>query len=628
MCGIAGIVRLDDRPIDRDCAERMLAHLRHRGPDGEGISHHERCTLVHARLSIIDLLSGKQPMHLESGEDASAEAASAGGLHLVFNGEIYNHRQLRELLEKRGHRFHSDHSDTEVLLLGYREWGTELPKHLHGMFAFAIWDADAQRLFLVRDRIGKKPLYLQRTADQITFASLVATLVAGTGSASVCGESLLTFLRYGYPFERSMVAGIEEVPPAHWMSLDRNGTVRTQRYWQPPPVSKATTAMGAVDALHEVLSDSVRSRLQADVPLAAFLSGGIDSSIIAAMAQRHLVDKNSPPLRTFSVAMPQLDYDESSHAQVVADHIGSHHTVLTADPTDAIADLQHLMTVTGEPTADSSLLPTYWLCRATRQHVKVALSGDGGDELFGGYDRYRALRWLRQWRVMVAAMPPSWLGDVNPRSRRTRLRRLVLAARAGADPAQQYHRMIHLFTDDQIRELGVIPADAAMGPTAVPDWSPEQDVVHTAMRWDLTHYLPFELLRKIDRASMAVALEVRCPLLDTQVADLAGHLPSRVLMPGGRPKGLLRALAVQYLPLRIVNRPKRGFAIPIGHWLRTTLRDPLADHILGGQLDGLGFDRRAIRRYFEDHIEQRSDHSHRLFALLQLSLWTQWLRQR
>lgn len=623
MCGIAGIVRFDDERIDLDRARRMLAHLRHRGPDDEGISHHPRCTLVHARLSILDAAGGVQPMHLQADDVAGVKTASAGGLHVVFNGEIYNHRALRRTLEERGHTFQSDHSDTEVLLHGLRQWGDELPRHLHGMFAFAIWDDRAQRLFLARDVTGKKPLYLRRSGNEITFASLIGALCAdrpGTADA----EAMLTFLRYGYPFERSMIQDVEEVLPAHWVSIHRDGSTRMQRYWQPPAMSRSGTALGAVEALRQVLSAAVETRLQADAPLACFLSGGIDSSIIAAMAQQYLDARGEAPLRTFSVAMPDADYDESSHAQSVAKHIGSRHTVLAAQPGEVMDDLARLMSQIGEPTADSSLLPTHWLCRAVRHHAKVALSGDGGDELFGGYDRYRAIRLLSRWRRLFAAWPIGGAQDLNPRSGRTRLRRLVEAARAGPHPAQQYHRMIHLFTEAQIRELGIkMPGDES---PAAPAWPTSADAVHAAMRWDLAHYLPYELLRKVDRASMAVALEVRCPLLDRQVVELASHLPTSVLMPGGRPKGLLRALAIDYLPLPIVNRPKRGFAVPVGGWFRTTLRDSLADHLFDGSLDALGLNRAPVRQYFDEHTRGQADYTHRLFALLQLSLWTKWMK--
>ncbi len=282
MCGIAGIVRFDDQPIDRLRAEAMLKHMLHRGPDGHGISEHPRCTLAHARLAIIDALGGEQPMHAPRHDQM-------GPLHLVFNGEVYNHRELRAKLEKRGFAFRSDHSDTEVLLLGYRAFGEDMPKHMRGMFAFAIWDEDRRLLYMARDRTGKKPLYLRRLNGELAFASLPATLAADPAyRPEVDQAALATYLRLGYPFGSSMIRSTSEVPPAHWMTVDASGETRVQRYWRPPPISHTSTSIGAVDSVGEVLTEAVGVRLEADVPLGCFLSGGIDSSLIAALAQKEL----------------------------------------------------------------------------------------------------------------------------------------------------------------------------------------------------------------------------------------------------------------------------------------------------------------------------------------------------
>ncbi|QDU71372.1 asparagine synthase (glutamine-hydrolyzing) [Mucisphaera calidilacus] len=617
MCGIAGILRHDERPPDRGLLEQMLQRIRHRGPDGQGITDHGRCSLVHARLSVIDLLSGQQPMHV-------TRTDNHGPLHLIFNGEIYNHHNLRRKLTRRGHAFASDHSDTEVLLYGYRQWGQDLPKHLHGMFVFAIWDEDEQSLFLARDRTGKKPLYIQRTENDFRFASLIPALLCGQNTPRINRTALLTFLRYGYTFGDGLLQGIEEVPPAHTLHISRHGERRTERYWRPPPISKSITRLGAVDALREVLTESVDERLESDVPLGCFLSGGIDSSVVAALAQQQLKQRDAPSLRTFSIRIPGAAYDESAKARAVAQHIGAVHTVLDVQPQDIAENLRHIMRLTGDPTADSSILPTYWLCHAARQHVTVALSGDGGDELFGGYDRYRAMRLLRRHGWWLKAIPYGWIPGSSPRALTTKARRLLEAASKGRKPAAHYHDMIHLFRDQQIRSLipGLIETEPIDAPQ-VPDWPGTHDRVHAAMRWDLEHYLPHVLLRKVDRASMAVALEVRCPILDTQVCDLAGHLPDPVLMPHGRPKGLLRQLAAQLIPRHISRLPKRGFAIPLGDWFRTRLTEQLHDAILTGNLDTLGLQRRPIAKWFDQHQSGRFDHTHRLFALWQLALWNQ-----
>ena len=622
MCGIAGIVRFDDCPIDTDRLVAMLASLRHRGPDGLGTTDLGRCALAHARLSILDLARGRQPMQFDDGTVA-----------VVFNGEIYNHRDLRRQLEGLGHAFRSDHSDTEVLLHGYRQWGCDLPRHLEGMFAFAVWDGKARKLLLARDRTGKKPLYFWQRAGEIMFASLVATLLAGDDQRSTPPtdpSALLMFLRLGYTGDRPLLTGIEQLPPAHWLTVDADGTVTCQRYWQAPSPAPLEVPADPLQATHDALDHAVGLRLEADVPLGCFLSGGIDSSIIAALAQRRLAAAGDR-LKTFSVKMPVANFDESTHARAVAEHIGSDYRELVADPSaDVIADLTRLIATAGEPTADSSILPTYWLSRAARQHVKVALSGDGGDELFGGYDRYRALALLRRHRGWLQWVPTALLADARPRSTRTRLRRLVTAAKF-ADPARQYQSMVHIFNEQQIADLAphlvdlIRPDDLAAKFAPAPDWPEHADPTVSARQWDLAHYLPMDPLAKVDRASMAVALEVRCPLLDTNVCELAQRLPTNVLMPGGRPKGLLRQLAATLVPPAIAERPKRGFAVPIGQWFSESLRQPLADRLFNGKLDALGLDSAAVRSYYDQHTSRRADHTHRLFALLELSLWADWL---
>lgn len=621
MCGIAGILRFDDQPIGRRRAEAMLTHMMHRGPDGYGISEHNRCTLAHTRLVIIDKLGGAQPMH-------SAKTGDHGPLHLVFNGEIYNHRTLREKLTRLGHRFSSDHSDTEVLLLGYRAYGDQLPKHLRGMFAFAIWDEDRRELFMARDRMGKKPLYFSRRGPEFSFASLPATIAEGYGeSLTPDPEALRTFLQFGYPFGQSMLKGIDEVRPGHWMLIKPDGGTQTEPYWRPPPISRTSTAIGAVDSVEQVLDEAVSMRLEADVPLGCFLSGGIDSSLVAALAQRRLKASGSEALKTFSITHADTVYDESKQARAIAAHIGSDHTELRADPSDLFADLEQLMQTAGEPSADSGMLPSYWLCKTARPHIKAALTGDGGDELFGGYDRYRALALLARHGWWLRMIPRGLVRGTESRSRRARLRRLLDAAALGPDPARQYGRMIQLFSQPQIASLA---PDLMQGlaPEMIYEWPKEADPAQAAMRWDLAHYLPHELLRKADRSSMAVALELRCPMLDTQVVDLAGHLPTSVLMPDGRPKGLLRKLAARHVPASIINLPKRGFSVPIGRWFRETHQATLADYLSPPVLEGLGILRPEVQRYLKEHTSGQADHTHRLFALLQLTLWGRWMRQQ
>lgn len=619
MCGIAGIVRFDGRPIDPRRLEAMLRQVRHRGPDGEAILSCGRAALAHARLSIIDHVGGAQPM-------SAAATDRFGPVTVVFNGMIYNHRALRGELEVRGHRFSSDHSDTEVLLHGYRQWGHELPTKLDGFFAFAIWDEREQALLAARDRMGKKPLYFCRGDNEISFASLIAALVAGSAGASpvkISHDALRTYLRLGYTFEQSLIDGIEEIPAAHRLMIDSRGGSRLESYWS-PPAWESSSGDDHAPTFHEMLSDAVSRRLEADVPLGCFLSGGIDSSVVAAMAQQELKARGGESLQTFSVRMPELEYDESAYAQITADHIGTRHIVVeTAPRADFMSTLSHLIRQTGEPTADSSLLPTYWVSRAARQHVKVVLSGDGGDEWFAGYDRYHALRvldrhgwWLRH--VPASLTPPD---GRRPDSTRNRLHRLFHAAR-GRTPAARYRSMVHLFREEEISRL--CPGIECEG-VDMPRWPDCDDGVLAAMIWDRSHYLPFDILRKVDRAAMPNALEVRCPLLDTLLVKWAGRISSRALMHDKRLKGLLRQVAEKLLPDAIVQRRKKGFSVPIGRWFRDELRQPLSERLFDGGLTRLGLKRAPIDRMFEQHIHCQADHSHRLFALLTLSIWQDWL---
>ena len=614
MCGIAGILRFDDAPVEQSTLERMQEAIACRGPDGRGTDIALPSAMVHTRLSVVDLMGGHQPMHVPAVD-------RHGELTLVFNGEIYNHRSLRKRLIRRGHQFVSDHCDTEVLLHGYREWGLEIAKHLHGMFAFAVWDARHRTVYLCRDRAGKKPLYYHMGNRQLTYGSMIPAVLAGLESKpDVDINALSEYLTFGYTFDASLFTGVREVPAGHWMLFEADGgELRGERYWQPPPLSRTSTKLGANQAADELIREAVAKRLEADVPLGAFLSGGIDSSLIAAIAQQQLKGQR---LKTFNVAMPDQAYDESPFARAVAEHIGSEHHTLEAKP-DVENDLKHLIDICGEPTSDSSILPTYWLSRATREHVTVALSGDGGDELFGGYDRYRALRLLRRHGWWLRAVPTGVFPAGNQKSIWHRLGRLANAARY-PEQQRQYLDMVRLFSPQQIGWLGV-PSNTVIDEP--PNWEHEVDPAEAARRWDMFHYLPFDLLRKVDRASMAVALEVRCPLLDTQVYDLAGHLPLHVLMPFGQPKGLLRRVAGRYLPASIVRRPKMGFAVPIGNWFRTNLRDMLRGYLLKvDHLETIGFRLGRIERLIEQHESGRFDHTHRLFALLSLSIWMDWAK--
>ena len=615
MSGIAGIMRFDDEPIESARLKRMLAHLRHRGPDGEGISKHGRCALVNARFSIIDLFSGDQPMQLTA-------TASHGPLHAVFNGEIFNHRDMRRKLEQRGHTFSSNHSDTEVLLVGYRQFGTELPKHLHGMCAFAIYDEARRQLLLVRDRTGKKPLYVRHVDGEVMFASLAATLLQGLPkdvSPSINRDVLRTYLSLGYTFAESLIVNVVQLPPAHWMLFEVDGSTSMGQYWQPPPISKTSTALGAADAVEDVLREAVASRLEADVPLGCFLSGGVDSGLVAAMAQRELQRRGDQRLRTFSLRedgfSSEVDGHRDDETAAISAHIGAEHTQLEAGDVDLLADLQRLIAIAGEPLADPAVLPRYWLSRAaSADGLRVALTGDGGDELFGGHRRYQWMRSLNRGGPggFIARAAAHWRG--------------VLHSSAGSDAVSRYRSMLQLFDRPPLNDASSTAGNSTDA-AVLPAWPDEKDVVHAAMRWDLTHTLPFHLLRKVDWTSMAAPLEIRLPMLDTPVCDLAGHLPDRVLMPGGKPKGLLRQVAAKYLPAAVVKREHEGFVSPASAWLRdhTGL---LHERFSDGAFDSLGIDAETARTFVSEHAAGNVDHTTQLLCLLQLSLWYEWLHER
>lgn len=618
MCGIAGIMRFDNQPIDRNRAEALLARVRHRGGDGEAINEHPGAVMVNSRLSIIDPPGGAQPMFERS-------SGKLGNLEVVFNGEIYNHRQLRKLLEKLGHTFTTDHSDTEVLLHGYRQWGSDLPKRLEGMFAFALFDGESRELFLCRDRAGKKPLYFWHTNQQVTYASVAAALMADIqppGNLTINPSALAHYLRFGFLNEHSLISGIREVRPAQWIRIDGQGNIQAEDYWQLPAVSKTSTKQGLVPAIRELIQTAVMRRLESDVPFGCFLSGGIDSAVIAAVACRLLESRGDQRLKTYCVGMPSLGYDERPYARQVAQEIGSDHTELEATPKHVLENLDHLVGLMGEPTSDTSILPMYMLCQSTQDHIRVALAGHGGDELFGGYDRYRALRLLHKhgwWLKKVSAISSS----DQVATRTTHTRRLLRAA-SGESTASQYLRMIELFTPAQLRDMG---ADAAADISLEAAWPDVDDSAKAAMHWDLRQSLPYRLLRSMDRASMALPLEVRCPLLDVRIYELAAHLPSQVLMPGGQPKRLLREAARELVPEKIIRRPKRDFGLPFAEWMRQPLKDEVTARLMQGSLPELGLQTQATEKLLQEHQSGKYDHTTRLFALLTLNAWYDWLKQ-
>ncbi|TVQ53170.1 MAG: asparagine synthase (glutamine-hydrolyzing) [Phycisphaerales bacterium] len=621
MCGIGGILRRDGETIPEEWIERIDARIAYRGPDGEGQFRDRVCiegedgtrtvevALVHRRLSIIDHNTGTQPMVSERGRDETE-----GTLAVVFNGCIYNHRQLRTELESSGHHFTTDHSDTETLLHGYREWGADLTEHLEGMYAFALWDRDQHALVLARDWFGEKPLYIRWGIDGIdsvlAFSSDARSLAELGGRRRPVpprNPRLWTerYLQLGYNFRGATIydgtgGGVRNLPP----------TI-TERIDDLMPRSPKETH--SERDFSDLIERAVSKRLEADVPLGCFLSGGIDSSLIAAFAVA-----NRPDLRTYCVRMPDARYDESEAAAEVAEHLGTHHTTLevTGDPAE---DLQQLVKTLGQPFGDSSLLAAYQVCRAARQYVKVALSGDGGDELFLGYQRHLAARHLYRHRRLLQWIPRRWLRSTHPTSRKHKIARLGAMARDLR--LLGIVSMESIFSQHQIYDLLREPAQS---PVRI---EPGGDPMQALRRFDLVSYLPDDLLMKVDTASMAVALEVRCPFLDRDLVRAALAAPTWQLAPNGRRKGLLRSISRKFLPDHLVDRPKMGFAVPIGEWLSdesTGLHALMRDVLCVNEPFGpIKVDSSAIRRLIEEHVAGTIDHGQRLFALLTLGLWWQ-----
>ncbi len=652
MCGIGGILRTDGGPIDPNWLNIIDARIAHRGPDGcgtftdrveqtiEGATRITEIAFIHRRLAIIDLDDGHQPMlSPPSSPDLQPSAQSPpspeGGIAptdpdliaLIFNGCIYNHRELRTELQSLGHVFATHHSDTEVLIHGYRQWGKDLEDHLEGMYAFALWDRANARLVLSRDTFGEKPLFVRWSVagndkivafasdaralaqlDDLTHNSQPQSPASPDAGMPPNTTYLERYLQLGYNWDEHTV--YQSSTPANACVFTSLPTSTAEPEKILPDRPRIETSQAEFEKL---LDAAVAQRLEADVPLGCFLSGGVDSSLLAALAIRH-----KPDLQTFTIRMPDDRYDESQHAESVADHLGAQHATLDVAINPA-EDLVHLIATLGQPFGDSSILPTYWVSRAARQHVRVALSGDGADELFLGYERYMAARALIRHRRALKWIPRSWFGKWHPKSRKHKLGRLGEMARDSY--VNGIIAMESIFSQRQI-------ADLLGRPALDPVWvAPDFDPMLTLRNTDLQHYLPGDLLTKVDTASMAVALEVRAPYLDSNVVRAAVNCPTYMLAPNNSRKHILRSIAAKYLPQHIIDRPKMGFAIPIGEWFRNdfgNMRTLLLDHLSVPHPFGqFTLQRSAIDTLLAQHDSGDYDHSQRLFTLLTLAIWAQ-----
>jgi asparagine synthase (glutamine-hydrolysing) len=614
MCGFAGVISFDPRlAIDRPTLQKMSDAIARRGPDGEGIwladpTNGPRVALAHRRLAILDP------------DPRSNQPFTDGRRWLVFNGEIYNFRDLRAQLSPRDWK---TTGDTEVLLAAYAKWGEQCVDHLNGMFALAIWDSQDQSLFLARDRMGQKPLYVATAPTAVAFASEILALLPITWvDQSTDSVALMEYLRWGYvPTPQTIYRGIRQISPAQTLLITAAG-ISTKTYFDPNQAQ--TPAANIIPTTRQLIRQSVQRQLISDVPLGCFLSGGIDSSIIAA-AMKAAVPADQKIL-TFSIGFDDPRYDETQYAAAVAKHLQTEHRQFIVRP-DAAADLPKIAAAFGQPMADSSALPTYYLAQQTRQHVKVALSGDGGDELFGGYDRYRALRLLRllraagRWPWILAAPLVGAFPASHPKSTIARLKRLVDSA--ALTEAARYSTYMRLMDDNLLNSLLTTPPDQTH-PDAIETLFSSfaaRGPAESAMAVDRLTYLPDDLLTKVDRCSMLHALEVRSPFMDHDLVTFAAGLNATDLLAGGTKRPLRRAFAAD-LPQWVFRRKKMGFAVPIGDWLRTSLQPMLQDLLFSADSFAAGhFHRGPLEAMIQEHQTQRRDHSQRLYGLLMLELW-------
>ncbi len=616
MCGIVGY--LTRRPIDQELLGKMCGSLRHRGPDDEGFFRDGPVALGMRRLSIIDVASGHQPI---ANED--------GSVVVVFNGEIYNFRELRARLERAGHRF-STSSDTECIVHLYEEKGDDCVTDLRGMFAFALWDRRQQRLLLARDRVGKKPLHYRILPDGIAFASELKAIVQDPSfSREIDPVGLDHFLAFQYvPAPFSIFAGVQKLPPGHVLTVRAGDTTpAVRRYWDLPYEPKlACSEQEAVELVRHELREATKIRLISERPLGAFLSGGVDSSLIVAF----MAELASAPVKTFSIGFDEAEWDERRYARLVAERFGTEHHEAVVRP-DAQAILPLLAWHYDEPFADSSAVPSWYLAEMTRSHVAVALNGDGGDESFGGYDRYVAA--LAGSRIRgggavrrAAGAAARVLPPARARTNYAKGRRLL--EMLAADRSARYRRLVSCF-DDEDRLSLYAPAwrERLEGsrPFALlhPDASVcgAVDPLDQLLSTDVHTYLPGDLLVKMDIATMAHSLEARSPLLDHHVMELAARLPSRMKIRGLDRKRVLKAVARGVLPDEVVDRKKQGFGVPIGEWLRHDLREMAVDLLTDGRLRDRGyFDQARVDKLLGEHLAGRN-HATRLWALLQLEQW-------
>ena len=627
MCGIAGIVERDQRkPISSERLLKMVRVLTHRGPDDEGYVGLPGVGLAMRRLAIVDVDGGHQPFKSEDGE-----------IHLVANGEIYNHLELRKMLIAHGHCFRSE-SDIEVLVHAYEQWGTSFLERVHGMFAVALWDGRQRIFFAARDRAGEKPLYYAATHSTLIFASEIKGILAsGMVERDVDLEALDQFLTYEYVITpRTIFSKIRRLPAAHYL-VYRDGQLETCRYWDAAAVApRHWKEDEAAEAVREVFAEAVSRQMMSDVPLGAFLSGGIDSSAVVAMMVEASGGDGSA-VNTFSMGFADGSYNELPYARTVASRFKTTHREGTVEP-DLRELFDQLIVHLDEPFADVSLFPTYMVSKMARQHVTVALSGDGGDEIFGGYDTYAADQLARRLATVVPKGAVSMLAGLVgllPASERkkgllNKVKRFVQGIADEPEDIAHYRWMAFLpvaakqalytpelqtslFQSDVYR-----PIRESLGSAGT------DDLLHRQLYADLCVYLADDILVKVDRMSMATSLETRAPFLDVNMMELAYSIPSELKIRNGERKYILKQALRDVLPTGILRRPKEGFSIPMKNWLRGDLAPIMRDLLAPERIGQRGwFSPVAVTRLIDSHLSGRDNHAHVLFSLMVLERWAE-----
>lgn len=620
MCGIAGIIRFD---AGGRVQERRLRAMRdsmvHRGPDDAGLVVRGQAGLAHRRLSIIDLAGGHQPMSDPQGQT-----------WISYNGELYNYRSLREDLKARGCRF-TTQSDTEVVLRAYEVYGSACVEHLRGMFAFAIWDEREQRLFLARDRLGIKPLYLAERDDELLFASEIKGVLAGLpGPARFNRDVLPEFLAARYVAgEATFFEGVRKLLPGHWLSWTPSGGCRTERYWSPPfpEEDPGTSYDDHVQAVRAGLEDAVESHLVSDVPLGLFLSGGIDSTVLASL----MAPRMDGPVHTFSVAFSEREANELEYARLAARHVHAEHREVLLSPQEFFSELPRMIWHEDEPIAFASSVPLNAVSRAAREHVKVVLTGEGADELFLGYDyRYRVTDWnLRLGQRYHQTLPRSLRDALArtiphlPRQLRRYAERSFLSM--DGSPRDAFFENFSVFRQAAREQLLQAP-EPASGQDVHGDGlriygQETQDALAAMSRADLQTYL-VELLMKQDQMSMAASLESRVPFLDHPLVETVSRIPGRVRLHGGKTKALMRDAVRDLVPESIMNRGKMGFPVPIGRWLAGPFEGLVDEYVLSTRTRQRGlFHEAALQGMAQEHRSGRADHADRLWLLINLEMW-------